>query len=740
MPTAPLTAKPPRCAAVVAVLLLAGVVESGAAAPSITGVSVGVGGAYKLGAWAPVTVEAADAKGLSVEVVAPDNDAMRVTYAGGRVDQHGRAEALIRVGRRGAPIRVSLVKPDTGDGGRAVATREFLPKAAANPRALRPPLGSTDRLIVEVASSPVALTAPTDQRLTETVRLDRLAALPTTEAGFEAIDLVIVSLADASVFADASSPQVAALTSWVESGGRLLLAGASAAPAAIGEQGPLAGLTPGRFERLVTLTDPSSFERYAEAELAVAGGRRVAIPVAKLTATEGRVEARGGGRKSDLPLVVRAPRGLGEVGFIAADLTAGPLAAWGGRGAVLARVARLEAEAPKGRTGRGSAVIGVAGYTDLSGALQQRLGSRFDGVATSSMAAVVATGIAYLLLIGPADYFLLKLGVRRFSLTWVTFPAAAGLVAGTAYALSATLGGTAARVNQIELVDVDVASGVVRGRLWAQAYAPAACRHDVGVAPRGPGGAPLAVSALSVSWLGKPGAGLGGLDRTATDSASDGFAYRQSSTALTGLPINVRSTKALAAAWRAEVSEAGAEAGLGAVAGDLDSSAPGVLEGVVTNGTGARLTSAWLAFGDWAWRLGELDPGDTVALDEVRPPVKLKSLIRNDYVTPGAEVRANRVSSGPVFDVRGLDLDGLLHLMMFADALGGPEFTGLPNDFQRGVDLSPQLDQGRAVLVTRVDAGPGRRNSELLSGGKSWAPLTDADRTYYRFVLPVRAR
>lgn len=688
------------------------------AAPTITRCEVGFAGAYKLGLAAPVAVEVDDAQGLTVQVVAPDNDGSPVTYSGGVVSAGGQqtVRLLTRVGRSGAPIIVRLM-----DGGRVAHELEFNVDAQGD--SLRTGLSPTSRLLVEVTSQKSLLLGAADSDATTAV-VPRLADLPAGWQGYEAADRLMISLSDADVLEGLSdNPAVAeAIAAWVEAGGRLVLVGAAAAEQALGDKGPLRDLAPGGFDKLVPLPDPSPIERYASANEPIGGGRRLAIPVARLSAVDGRIEAYAGGRPEELPLVIRQPRGLGEVVFVAFDLRSGPLADWKATPELVARVAGIESNrgAPVGRS---SGALVTAGYTDLSGALQQRLGSRFTGVANVSMLTIVTVAIFYLLLIGPIDYFLLNRSPGRFAAAWVTFPAIVLLFAGAAWLVAGRLGGGESRVNTVELVDFDTASGVVRGTLWAQAYSPTAARHEVSLEARLPSGGKVADADSQVTWLGLPGRGLGGLERSATTLAAEGAAYEQTDEKLLGLPIGVRSTKSLLARWTTRLPAGGAES----IGSQLTSLDVGLLDGVVVNNTGAKLLGCWLVHGEWAWRLGDLPAGGAISLGEARAPIKLTTLVQRDYLTaPGATTR------GRPADIGDLGADGLLALMMFTRALG-PRLTVLGNDFQSFTDLSPAIEQGRAVLVATAAA----RKSDLLSNGQPWAESTEEDRVYYRFVMPV---
>ena len=72
--------------------------------------------------------------------------------------------------------------------------------------------------------------------------------------------------------------------------------------------------------------------------------------------------------------------------------------------------------------------------------------------------------VGYILLIGPGDYFFLRKVVRRMEWTWLTFPLSSWRWCALGpYVLAYRLKGDQIRVNQIDLVDVDAASGRMRG-------------------------------------------------------------------------------------------------------------------------------------------------------------------------------------------------------------------------------------------------------------------------------------
>ena len=97
---------------------------------------------------------------------------------------------------------------------------------------------------------------------------------------------------------------------------------------------PLAEFVPGRITELVRLPQTQALETFAGSGDAISqSGAQQNIPLPRLVDVRGRVELFG--RGTDLPIVVRAARGLGELVFVGLDLTESPFAEWNGRRAFL---------------------------------------------------------------------------------------------------------------------------------------------------------------------------------------------------------------------------------------------------------------------------------------------------------------------------------------------------------------------------------------------------------------------
>ena len=89
----------------------------------------------------------------------------------------------------------------------------------------------------------------------------------------------------------------------------------------------------------------------------------------------------------------------------------------------------------------------------------------------------------YILLIGPGDYFFLKKVLKRMELTWITFPTIVVTVSLLAYFAAYRLKGNDLLVNKVDVIDVDQAGGLVRGRTLVSLFSPQNRDYNVGFVP-----------------------------------------------------------------------------------------------------------------------------------------------------------------------------------------------------------------------------------------------------------------
>jgi hypothetical protein len=457
-------------------------------------------------------------------------------------------------------------------------------------------------------------------------------------------------------------------------------------------------------------------------------GGRSELRIPQLVEVEGTVEA----READLPLVIRQARGFGQVVLVAADLERAPYSQWAERGRLVARL--LDIPQAAGRAIEESRAVMHFGYTDLAGQLRSAL-DQFEAVGYVPFWVVLALIAAYIGVVGPLDYLLLRRVFGRMVLTWVTFPLIVVVFGGGAYVLAHRVKEGQTRVNQIDLVDVDEATGRVRGTAWANLYSPKTERYHLAFQPRLPGGTPAQDAETFTAWLGLPGSGLGGMDPATVEPGvwTQPYDFSPRRDALEGVPMGIRSTKSLTGRWIAP-SDARLQADL--VEEDR------LPRGTITNNLGFTLADCALAYSRWAYELGTLRPGQTVPIGPMARRRELETFLTGRKLDSGQPVDKHRLDTTPLYDQGSVDPAYILRAMMFFDAGGGRRWTGLAHQHQRFVDLSGLLKTNRAILVGRVaadgDAAPGPRGAMLLGDGRPLASPGDLHVTVYRFVIPIK--
>lgn len=696
---------------------------------------VGFAGVYKVGHWMPVWVDVAGdvAERDRVEATASDSDGVPATAsaalpAKSSPDVPAAVSLTTQVGRMGGRIEIELRSEE-----RVIDRVELRPGTFRVDQPEVTNLPATGELLVAVGSEKFGWSeafpnrgASDRQVARRAVQLTRVSELPTTWYGYDAVDVLVISVDDGVLLEElaADGVRIGALREWVELGGRLvILSGGDAAKKVLAEGQPLAAFVPGKFAGATRMPQLDRIEHFSESAAQIAGQReRVQLSVPKFTDVTGLIEAYAGQQPSDLPLVIRGPMGLGEVTVAGVNLSTAPLAGWAGRTAFLHALLR-----PYLATGEASDApqsLMTLGYNDLSGALRQRLGSSFVGVRTMTFPTVATLAIAYLLILGPGDYWFVHKVLRRPRAAWITFPILVLATSVGAYALANWGKGAAgARVNQVQLVDFDLVGGRTRGTYWSSLYSPDSRRFDLGLsADRNDSDGDTLLSC----W-GLTGSGIGGMDSQTVDLGftRSGYRFAPALDALEGVPLLTASSKSLIGRWTAEVKPL-VEARL-----IEEDELP---TGTITNRTGGPLKNVRLLYGTWAYRLGNLADGQKFEVGSHLDAIQVRTMVARS-----AGVAADQLSGeserSMFFSDRASAAE-LANLMMFYEAAGGQAFAQLRSRYQSYCDLSRLLQLGRAILVAEAP-GPGRT---LTDHGEPVNAGSDDPLVIYRFVLKVEKK
>jgi hypothetical protein len=301
-----------------------------------------------------------------------------------------------------------------------------------------------------------------------------------------------------------------------------------------------------------------------------------------------------------------------------------------------------------------------------------------------------------------------------------------------AYCLTEQLKGNQCRMNQVDLIDVDVSSHGMRGTTWTNLFSPKLATFDLSFRPNGPSGKPVE-SQSTLSWFGLPGSSLGGMSARAgaiIPQWSQPYRFAANLDAVSDMPIQVGSTKSITARWISS-TDAFPNADL------TDENE--LLSGSVTNTLGIPLEQCILAFGRSVYDLGTIAPNESVRIDAMSKRSELKTLLTGKRVVQVASGDKYRHETTP-YDQSSTDLAYVLRMMMFHDAAGGRRYTGLLNDYQGFVDLSLLLKTNRAILVAQgASQGDAPRcGSQVLNHDERIESPRDRHLTVYRFVFPVK--
>ncbi|MEX0716579.1 MAG: DUF4350 domain-containing protein [Planctomycetaceae bacterium] len=703
--------------------------------------TVGIEGRYEVGRWTPVAVQVRVDRPQRVRLVveATDPEGSVAAFPSDIVALDGAGSHVLR----GLFLQGRLHQGRTWIGIEDEAGRRlFRGELGRDVRArMLAPLVPGTRMIATLGD-PAGFDAPRERGPDASearilVALEDPAALPIDFPGWEALDVVVLS----GRF-DLGPERDAALREWVRGGGHLVVAVGANVPAyrrsALAEWAPVSVA-----DEPVRLRELSGLETFADAlaRLTTPAG----IATARIVEHEGTAVVRG----TQGPLLVRAAHGFGQVTFLAIDLADPAVAQWQALPTLIRKLLGepTSADGTSPTTRRGGR-LGHSGIGDLATQLRASQ-EAFPAVDRFSLWGVMGLLLLYLLVIGPADYLLVNHVLKRPRATWLTFPL---IVLGAAFVAvwgAAATNGDTLRTNRLDMLDLDVATGTIRGRSWTTILSPRTQRYEVespalkfGVANQATrtleasGSLPGNAVSPRLGWSGIPEAVAGGMYRTGGfEMVRPAYRFAPEARRVENLPIATWSTRTLAARWQ--------EDGPALVESNLRDAGLGDLEGALTHHLPGPIEHWLIAFGNRVYHSGS-NSGDgganALAPGAVWRPqgTDVASRELRGFLTATVAVRVEGRDSVSTrqspYDPLERDPLAILRMLTFHAAAGGSDYTGLENQLLNDLELTDALDAGRAVLFgrLRVPAPPTR------IGGK---PVADETQTVVvRIVLPVAPR
>lgn len=419
------------------------------AAPLQMEVRIGFDGYVQSGAWTPIVITASNGgDDLSAEVRVEST-----SLAGARA-VYIRPLDLPRNSRKQVTLYVSdaanfsgTVQVDLVREGRVLLSRQVTVETIA----------ATTLLIGLWSDTPQALMDfATLQPSSGQTRLALLTAadLPDVAAGWQALDVLVISDVDSGVLTPA---QRTALRDWIAGGGRLIVTGGPNYARTVAGLGDVLPLLPDGVEEvsLVPLADAVGvpFGAQAAPDAPIASGSL--FPDAHVLIAAG-----------EAPLVAWRRIGHGRVDFLTADPHLAPLAGWAGLGHLWTLI--LGAGRPRPAWAYGFAQWGLARQAVVA----------VPGVSLPSVLQLCGFLALYVTLIGPLNYWILT-RLKRRELAWFTIPALILLFSLVAYVTGFQLRGARAIVHRLALVQTWGDSDTAQVHALVGIWSPRRARYDV---------------------------------------------------------------------------------------------------------------------------------------------------------------------------------------------------------------------------------------------------------------------
>ena len=694
-------------------------------------IGLGAGNAYKIGCWTPIRVQlkAGDQR-LSgfMETVVPDDDGIPTSFRQPVELGPGETTRLTAYALPGGRDTEFTIRLLDSQGHRLLEAPQSLTMPAP-PQVIMP-----DELLILTFGQPLGVdqlptlpgftvggkgeTRPGASEVIVTRMEPESDQIPGRWYGFDAAQAIVIDTDDRATLAVLAGLRGQSLVEWVKHGGHLVVAvGANWQAVRDSVIGPILPAQPAGQEQVPSL---DAIDNFAGSTKPITPAGTPPVLVTKLEAAEER-----GGKilsiMGSLPLIVRGPYGFGRVTLIGVGVEQEIFGHWPDRGLFWARAMDLRHDRPE-QTGSGTRLgapgrFYQSGVSDLSSQLRIGL-EQFPGVKLIPFGWVAFFIFLYILLIGPGDYLFLKKVLKRMELTWITFPTIVLTVSLLAYFAAYRLKGNDLLVNKVDVIDVDQAAGLVRGRTLLSLFSPQNRDYNIGFVPvppnldhdvaplasSGPAGEPIrppAGTELLTSWFSVPetqfGA-MGGRNRRFSFAAS-GYAYEPTSLLerLENVRVPIWSTKAVTARWL------GPGPAAPMVDADLRSVGTDRLAGTLTNRQSFPLEDALLAFGKEVYLLGTLASGATVRVE----------LTGNRNLAGQLKDRAPEyLSDQPSNRNRKISRADLLLALMFhgSESTTRGSEQSLTNVALHDLDLTAQLALDRPMLVARIKR-PGRNLS-----------------------------
>ncbi len=533
-----------------------------------------------------------------------------------------------------------------------------------------------------------------EERRPHIVKINTISDLPLDARAYEAIDKLFLTTNDPNVFENVGcdDKRMRAIYEWVERGGSVVLVAGEKSPELLKEGAALWNLAPGKkvAEKPHEFRVVNSFvsDLRNVKNLAMTGSRSnpyLRTPVESDLKPDVKVEM----QEAETPLLTVQPVGLGTVVYFAADLSVAPLANWTGRGRLLLKILGVDPDDVKATSD--ASLFVKRGYSDWSGQIRSALDS-FEGVKVVSFSLIATLLFVYLLVVAPIDWFIAKKLLKRPITTWIVFPLSVVIFSTVAVLIVKSSTPKEPVLNQAEVLDVDLESGIARATTWLGFYSPCGKRYDFETSTILSKTEPLCSTFVPLTLSGK---GLGGAEQNnylprvwdepyqiLSDSEKIGIVRT---------PIAPRSSKSFVCRTISKIKDLPKAPGL------VDDGL--TLKGSVINPFDVPIYSAYILYEGGAYSLGTLAPGET-QIEQGTARVEPMRVL-NEHRSSVPATQAGTWDS-TTYNCVSTRIPYILRTASFYEFGGGEDNFGIAKRLQGDVDLSELLRCDRAVVYGTV--------------------------------------
>ena len=577
----------------------------------------------------------------------------------------------------------------------------------------------------------LASSTRTGQKNLEILNLDA-SRLPARAEGLESLDSIVLDTSNPEFLNTIDAGRATALKGWVADGGHLVIVAATQRQALLDSS--LKEILPAIPSGSTRSFDLGAIESLVGSRNPIVGTGK-AITVTKFD----QLQERGGmviDTASSSPLLDRGTHGFGRVTLVGVDVHDGPFAAWKDRALFWSKALELRRKLTDTTDINSNDPLSKSAsfYQNKAGDLAALLRSsidQFQGIKVVGFGLVVSMILAYLVAIGPGDYLLVKYGLKRPEMTWLTFPIIVLAITSVTYMLTYRMKGQDLRINKIDVLDIDYISKTSRGWSVASIFSPVNADYDSSFTPaEGKSSAnpirsdePAAVSEMiykTTRWYDSPDDSLGGSSRPSTLSLSASrysYAGIGGVEKLEGLRIPIWSTKSLQGRWMAQSPP------ILPVRPDLSRTGTDRVSGRLTNLLDEPLEDAILVYQAQVYDLKTIAAGASVVIN----PTQTQNLTGYIDRFSTSELR----NTGADWALRARSK--LPRIMMFYDSAPST-VRELSNGPMNRLDLSKLLPLNRPMLVARIK----RPGSQLVLKGIRGLEAAKVDQTtLVRCLLPL---